>query len=381
MSKENRQLSAAMERFSSDDSLNDFYTLFRYSPIGGLGCEPGVGRRDPSNVIKAGDLYCVWYTRISGHKPVGVRKASKSKRAFKWDLAEIWYATSPDCREWTERGVAISSGDKGRFDDRSVFTPNIIVASDCYYLVYQAVRSPYTQRTKNVIGMAKADSPAGPWKKSSDPILTTGNRGIWKGDENDPNQEWSEAVEEGEWDSHKVHDPGVLVRDGKFWLYYKGQQIGRHPFESKIGVAIADHPEGPYHKHPLNPLTNSGHEVWVWPCGEGVAAMVDWAGPEKNTIQYAEDGLNFEVVAALEDIPPAGGAYIPDKFTDTKDGKGFTWGLCYCKSDWDFLVRFDCDLHAESQKQFPGQRYKHYGTIRDVLSDPVRFGLRREKEE
>ena len=39
--------------------------------------------------------------------------------------------------------------------------------------------------------------------------------------------------------------------------------------------AIADHLEGPYTKHPLNPVTNSGHEVWVWPHGPRVAGMVD----------------------------------------------------------------------------------------------------------
>jgi hypothetical protein len=38
------------------------------------------------------------------------------------------------------------------------------------------------------------------------------------------------------------------------------------------------------------------------------AAIVDWAGPEKDTVQYSEDGVNFYVVASLEDIPPAGGA-------------------------------------------------------------------------
>ena len=61
--------SEAMERFEVDDSRNDFYTLFRYTPIEGLSSEEGVGRRDPSNIITVGDYYYVWYTRISGLKP------------------------------------------------------------------------------------------------------------------------------------------------------------------------------------------------------------------------------------------------------------------------------------------------------------------------
>ncbi len=204
------------------------------------------------------------------------------------------------------------------------------------------------------------------------PILRPTPGGKWKGKEGDPDVHWSQAEKIGPWDSHKVHDPGILVRGGKYWLYYKGQQIGRKPFDSKWGVAIAEEPTGPYVKHPLNPITNSGHEVWVWPYKSGVAAMLDWAGPEKNTIQYAEDGLNFRLMTGLNDIPPAGGAYIPDKFSNTTDGQGFTWGLCHVKGDWDFLVRFDCDLKQGHKKNFNHQ-YKYYATIRDVLDNKEKY--------
>ncbi len=154
--------SAAMRRFRCDDSVSEFYTLFRYSPVKGIGYEKGVGRRDPSTIIKVGDKYYVWYTRISGHRPVGVKRATEKLRAFRWDLAEIWYATSKDGRNWKEQGVAVTPGPKGSFDDRSVFTTNILVADGKYYLVYQAVKAPYTQRSKNVIAMSVSDSPEGP---------------------------------------------------------------------------------------------------------------------------------------------------------------------------------------------------------------------------
>ena len=55
-----RELSSAMQRFKVDDGENPFFTLFRYSPVSGLGYEPGTGRRDPSNIIKVKDLYYVW---------------------------------------------------------------------------------------------------------------------------------------------------------------------------------------------------------------------------------------------------------------------------------------------------------------------------------
>ena len=110
-----------------------------------------------------------------------------------------------------------------------------------------------------------------------------------------------------------------------------------------------------------------------------LTAMIAWAGPEKNTVQYSEDGINFEVMAALEDIPPAGGAYIQDKFDDNGDGKGFTWGLChYGRTDWNFLLRFDCDLQRESRKQLDWSNFKYYSMVREVIFDPEKFNVPRE---
>ena len=329
-------LSAAMRRHAVDDSENEFYTRFRYEPVKGLGYEPGINRRDPSTIIKVGKLYYVWYTHCADPK-------------YKWLNADIWYATSPDGINWTEKGPAVERGQRGSWDDFSVFTTNILVAQGKYYLCYQ-VRSFDSGR--NVVGMAKAKSPDGPWVKLPKPILrTTPDGKLINAGSGYTN--WSRYEEKGSWDSGAVHDPGILLRNGKYWLYYKGHQIGgKMAADSKLGVAIADHPEGPYIKHPQNPIANSGHEVWMWPYKSGVAAIIDWAGPEKGTIQYSKDGVNFEIVASLEDMPPAGGAYIPDKFKDPANGQGFTWGLChYGRTDWNFLLRFDCDLSRDSAKK------------------------------
>ena len=50
------------------------------------------------------------------------------------------------------------------------------------YYLYQAVSSPFTERSKNVIGMSWADKPEGPWYKHNKPILTTGKPGKFKND-------------------------------------------------------------------------------------------------------------------------------------------------------------------------------------------------------
>jgi len=333
--------SAAMRRFRASglkfENENEFYTTFRTSPAVGLGHEEGVVRRDPTDIIKVGDLYYVWYTRTQESAAhVGFDKATDTVRAYSWDLADVWLATSRDGKTWTEQGLAVGRGPKGSFDARSVFTPNILLASNRYYLFYQAAADLSQGRglgdfAENVIAMSWADSPEGPWTKAAEPVLRTGSPSAF--------------------DSRNVHDPSLIVRDGKYWLYYKGHPYTDEPCEVPIGwgVAIADKPEGPYVRSDLNPVICGGHETIVWPYREGVCALL-LQGPEKNSLQFAEDGLNFEVKAHGLDTPVAAGLYRADSFIDTdiQPGPGITWGLYHVRRDkWHYLMRFDGDLSLE----------------------------------
>ena len=57
-------------------------------------------------------------------------------------------------------------------------------------------------------------------------------------------------------------------------------------------------------------------------------------------------------------MPPAPGPYVPDAFTDTKDGRGITWGLCHFTSagargkKHSVLARFDCDLSLDVDRPY-----------------------------
>ena len=155
------------------------------------------GRRDPSDIIKVGDVYYIWYT--------------KGKLRHGYD-ATIWYATSPDGHTWTEKGEALVRGSVGRWDEQSVFTPSILVAEGKYWLYFTAVPKPFDEAsTKSGIGMAVSDSPDGPWKKLAvNPILLTSD---------DPDK----------FDSMRVDDACLVVSDGKYWMYYKGRQIDKFP--------------------------------------------------------------------------------------------------------------------------------------------------------
>jgi hypothetical protein len=288
----------------------------RHSAADGLGPEQGGMRRDPSDIIRVGGLYYVWYTKA----PV----------ANGYD-ATIWYATSTDGHLWNERGEAIARGGPKSWDEQSAFTPNILAAGEKYYIFYTGVPKPFHNQgnrvTKSAIGMAVADSPDGTWKKlSQNPVLRCSD---------DPQ----------EFDSMRCDDACLIVRNGKYWLYYKGRQWDNTPANTKMGVARADRPEGPYEKSERNPVLGGGHEVLVWPYGSGVAALVN-IGPEgiRNTVQYAPDGVSFQKLCDLAQVPHAPGAYRPEAFTDSGRGRMIEWGLEIGekKGQLPFLERFDC---------------------------------------
>ncbi|MEL6195412.1 MAG: glycosyl hydrolase, partial [Bacteroidota bacterium] len=181
----------------------------------------------------------------------------------------------------------------------------ILVHDGKYYLTYQTVKSPYVVRVKNQIGLSWAESPHGPWTKSEEPILSPADNGKWKGDEDNR----FKVEKKGDFDSHKVHDPCLLFYNDQFYLYYKGEQMGEENTfggrQIRHGVAIADNPLGPYVKSPYNPISNSGHEICVWHYNGGIASMITTDGPEKNTIQWAPDGINFEIKSVIKGAPHA----------------------------------------------------------------------------
>ena len=213
-----------------------------------------------------------------------------------------------------------------------------------FYLVYQTVKAPYLNRTREHIALARSASPYGPWRKSAAPILSPASNGVWKGDEDN-----RFLVEQrGDFDSHKVHDPCLLFYRGRFHLYYKGEIMGEGMNfggrEIKHGVAIADRIEGPYRKSEYNPISNSGHEVVVWNHKGGVASLLTTDGPEKNTCQWADDGINFEIMSHIKGAPEAIGLFRAsweDAGDDPLDG--IRWGLCHRYDEswnWNYICRF-----------------------------------------
>ena len=295
---------------------------YRSTELAGIGYEPALDRQDPSNVIKVGELYHVWYTQ---------RRAGTHPYA-----STIYCATSVDGFSWVNRGQALDRGPPGAWDSFGVITPYVAVAAGRYYLYYTATSDvePFgVHSTLRHIGVATADSPDGPWQRMAhNPIL-------------------SPSPDRSLYDSLVVDDTHVIVRGGRFWLYFKGRSPTLQPYETKWGLAIADDPAGPYLKHEQNPILDSGHTVCVWPHREGVAALVDNAGPERFTVQYAADGIHFRRAASLGFVHTGCGPYDPDAFADAGFGRGIGWGVAQGRKDGRlYIVRFDCDLRAPSDE-------------------------------
>ncbi|MBP0904161.1 family 43 glycosylhydrolase [Mariniflexile gromovii] len=294
---------------------------FSYSEIEGIGKDPVYNRRDPSDIIKVGNKYYIWYTRMD--KPV---------RSGYWGT--IWYATSEDeGHTWKEQGMALGLGEEGAFDSRSVFTPNILAYKGKYYLYYTGVQPTPGNPEKKFegnsttdftgIGVAVADSPDGPFKRTENNIVIA----------------HSEVA--SDFDSYRVDDASLLVRDGKIWLYYKGRCI-EHGKEgakhTQMGVAMASKPEGPFQKY-SKPLIEKGHEVLIWNQNGGVASLASLS----KSIHWAKDGLNFNPIEEnLTTIPMAPGLYRPHLENGNKTSKIPGWGICMRQSDGEaHLFRYE----------------------------------------
>lgn len=294
---------------------------FTYQDITGIGKDSLYNRRDNSDIIKVGDTYYVWYSRMDSPVTSGY-----------W--ATIWYATSKDEGfTWEEQGMALGLGEKDQFDSHSVFTPNILAYEGNYYLYYTGVKPTpgnangefEANSTTDItaIGLAVSDNPNGPFKRV----------------ENNPVLAISETPED--FDSYRIDDASMLVKNDKIGLYYKGRSIihgKKGPALTEMSVAYADTPEGPFVKH-KGSLLDKSHEVLIWKKNKGVASLASIS----KSINYAKDGEHFEMLHdSLTKIPKAPGLYRPDLEDGNQEAETPGWGIAMkVRKGEAYLVRFE----------------------------------------
>jgi len=312
----------AFERTGAAELYNSAAPVhFTYTDVKGIGADPLFNRRDNSDIIKVGNKYYVWYTRMISPQTSGY-----------WGT--IWYATSEDEGfTWKEQGMALGVGKEGTFDSHSVFTPNILTYKGKYYLYYTGVKPTPGKANKvfegnsvndfTALGLAVADSPDGPFVRTTqNPILDI-------------------SKDSADFDSYRIDDAGLLVRDGKIWLYYKGRSLiygnqgARH---TKMGVAFAKTPEGPYVKY-KEAILDKSHEVLIWNQQGGIASLAALS----STIQWAKDGIHFSPINEnLKQIPMAPGLYRRDLENGNKAAGTPEWGISMVQTKGKaYLVRFE----------------------------------------
>ncbi len=324
---------------------------FRFQPAEGIGREEDVTRRDVSDVIRVGDTYYIWYSKVDHRK---LRPEHRRLRPSGY-VATVWYAVSKDeGHTWEEKGEALGLGERGRFDSFAVFTPNIVKFDGRYYLYYDAVKPSDEEEfvfennsttDGTAMGVAVADSPDGPFRRiENNPVLV-------------PTGASTDKSVASAFDSYRVDDSALLVRDYDgdgdldIGLYYKGRNIdhGRGgPGKTCMGLAIADTPESKYVRvNGGRPILPGSHEVMIWPHREGVAAYAS----KTQTLEYAADGIDFLTNRLGQKATPrpiAPGCYRPDLTEPVAYGQGIGWGICMKDpgGPYPYLIRFEVDLKA-----------------------------------
>ena len=129
----------------------------------------------------------------------------------------------------------------GYWDATTCHNPLIKKVDNRYCLFYMGNSNGKTDTKR--IGLAIAGSLNGPWQRPDKPLL--------------------EAGAEGAWDDHCTTNPAFIKHpNGQYWLYYKSWNTKDYLTSTdplvkgnrKYGLAIADTLEGPYIKHPGNPV-------------------------------------------------------------------------------------------------------------------------------
>lgn len=210
-------------------------------------------------------------------------------------LSEIVRAWSPNMEgpyEFVEK--ILPSGNPNQWCGRMVHNPTVLKYQDKYLLYF--IGSTYDQATplpheleenkhiqsdiyKHIqIGLAIADSPVGPWKTIDKPIL---------------------QARPEQWDGNVVTNPAPCIHpDGRIFLYYRSNT----PDGLRIGLAVAESPEGPYKRIQNEPVMQEINieDPFVWHnghCFEMIAK--DMTG--KITGEYhsgahflSDDGINWQ---------------------------------------------------------------------------------------
>lgn len=156
--------------------------------------------------------------------------------------------------------VALPARSADQWDGHCTHNPTVMKFGSRYYLYYMGNRGDrkrvkglnWNHRGKQRIGVAVADSPAGPWIRSDQPLID---------------------ATPGFYDALANNNPSVVQRaEGDYLMVYKAiGNKGEPPWYGPVVhvVATSDSPTGPFKKHPNPVFTKAGEafpaeDPYIW---------------------------------------------------------------------------------------------------------------------
>lgn len=169
--------------------------------------------------------------------------------------SEVAYAVSESpYGGFVPQGLVLRGSGGDGWDADVVHNPTVLEADGKYYLYYVGNYGNgeyWNHRNHQRVGVAMADHPKGPWRRFEKPVVD---------------------VTKGSFDHLLTSNPTVTRgEDGRYYMVYKAVADGPLPKGGAVvcGVAVAEHPTGPFVKHPVPIMTNpenpwSVEDPYIW---------------------------------------------------------------------------------------------------------------------
>ncbi|MCH8070283.1 MAG: family 43 glycosylhydrolase, partial [Candidatus Marinimicrobia bacterium] len=155
----------------------------------------------------------------------------------------------------TRLGVILQPQGNGFERDR-VFNPSVIVEADTMYMIYRAKGTPggsYLALANSANGINFTRYAGNPLMSGEDPRVVKFDNTYYLYYKTDPlginlatstnlinwTQHGTILVPVNDWESHQIKAPAPVPEkiNGKYWMYYQGEQI---PWHTKMGLAYSD---------------------------------------------------------------------------------------------------------------------------------------------
>lgn len=140
-------------------------------------------------------------------------------------------------------------------------------------------------------------------------------------------------IKEVKWASYSIWAPSVIGANGKYYLFFSANDIQSDEETGGIGVAVADHPEGPFKDALGKPLIDQFHhgaqpiDQFVFRDDDGKIYLYYGGWRHCNVVKLNEDLLSlgaFDDGEAFKEITPE--QYVEGPFVFKRKGKYyFMW--------------------------------------------------------